>query len=379
MIVAILGQSLSILGKGGYQLSPTLIILLIFQLRQLNKISIVYTLPILAYTLIIALTQFAYIDLFEFQKSFIYLTLFFIVFFNSQQLNLHFGKSDLMKVLKYSIILIVGFEFIQVLELLTLGTSNALFFLDDLSISTAENEGRFESVNFLGYTRPISFFHEPSYLGSTLLILLISYDLIEKKQKKIFSIIAIIGIILSLSATSYVFLILYFFVKKDSSSFSKSIKVISIIIALLFSAAVISFLRLDELLLVGSSGWNRIILPYLSLKSEIIEYYAYFGRTLGNTSIIYDNSFFLVLAYFGALTPVLLFYLIKQSERRIIQTRSMLIGILTLLFLNGAIFTPESSFLLMILIICIKINIESNTETNLISYQSILSNLDTEK
>ena len=79
---------------------------------------------------------------------------------------------------------------IQVFENILLGSSSTWFLLDSVSISTATDISRFQAMNLLSYMRPISFYHEPSYLGIVLLILLICAN--ELKVKKIFIYITII-------------------------------------------------------------------------------------------------------------------------------------------------------------------------------------------
>lgn len=361
LISCIIGQSLSFVGTGGFHVSPVLFWIMYLNLFHTRKRTLYSLLPLIGYTLLVSLTQFSNTDYFEFLKSLIYFISFFLVFFNSQINNPTLGYNHLRSVIAISVLLIFGFEIIQVFEHVVLKSNSTLFLLSDFSISTAQNAGRFEAVNLLGYIRPLSFFHEPSYLGSTLLVLLLCLDNLEvPKSGKLIKVLCILGILFSISITNYIGLLIYFLWIKRKDRFSIILKYFLISFGLVSSSVLVSFLRLDEILLRGSSAWARIILPIEAIEYEIFSNYALFGRSLGNTSIIFDNSFFLIICYFGFLTPIFYYYVYKQSLPEIVADKSILLGLMVLFFLNGAIFTPESSFLLSLIIMTIKLKSQKN-------------------
>lgn len=359
-VLTIFTLSFSLFGKGGYQLSLASLFITYLVLTS-SKNTFLKTFIIAAYTIIIFLSQIFVSNGFEFMKSFFYFTFTTIIFFDSQKRKIFVTREEMKKFVSIALVIIISFELLQVIEGVVFSSNKLMFIFDPISISTAEDSGRFEAVNFLGYIRPFSFYHEPSYLGSVLFILLI----IEKNiaNRKFLIILATVGIVLTFSMLNYLFLLLYLaqeVYKKNKFLFVS----IFLFLSIGWGYSILIFLRLNEIQLEGSSAWARLILPMLEIKREVIQNLAIFGRALGNTTRIFDNSFFLIIAYFGVLTPVYFIYLIKYSSQ-IIRKKEVIFGIGNLLMLNGAIYTPESAFLLFILIISTRIAYEKTLNNNL--------------
>ena len=361
ILFSFLTLSLNFLSLGGVQISIAFLFLLtIILLPNLSRKNILISGLIMIYVLFIGLTQIMYLDTIEFLKTLL-LLLFAVLFFTSAlSCNVSNIKKELLiRTLKVSSLLIVTFEVIQVIELTIFKSDNLLFALDNFSISTAESSERFQAVNLLWYIRPLSFYHEPSYLSSVLIIHSLCLHLLG--NEKFTQILIFFGIILSISITGYLFyliFLLYAFNLKYKLAFKVVLPILLILLTLYQYELILEIFRLDEILLKGSSAWARIMKPFLEIKYEIQTYYSIFGRALGNTRIVYDNSLFVLIAYFGLLTPLILLLPIHFIYKKygLQKTVIFIIAFGNLLFLNGAILTPESMFLLIIIIICIRLN-----------------------
>ena len=181
--------SLGIFNVMGYSFSIANIIVLFLFISYCKKNSlIVFAIyfSLISYLLIIAAFFFVKLDLFEFIKSFLLTSIMLLVYLSSLAKPIYNSKLDFIKIISIIGIIIVAFECLQIMEYLILGSSNSWFLLDRFSISTATDIGRFQAVNFLTFIRPISFYHEPSYLGIILLILLISANELKVNKLIIF-------------------------------------------------------------------------------------------------------------------------------------------------------------------------------------------------
>jgi len=359
LIMAIISLSLSIIPNDFIQISGALIFIIYFFLKNLPNSQETTKIGIIGFYLIIVfLSQIFISDFIEFFKSFSLTILFFVIFFSTQRV-IFFKSVEFKNAIIVSVILIVGFEIIQLIEVLVLNSTTSYFLLDQYSISTAKDVGRFESANLAGLLRPVSFFHEPSYLASVLFICLISLK--NLNSKPLFRFITIFGIILSLSTLNYIFLLLYlvFNVKKK---YYIPVFIIIFPFFVYYASLLFSFFRFSEIFQEGTSGWARLVKPFNEVSNEIIENWSYLGRAIGNNKVVHDNSFFLIISYTGLLFPFFLFFIFKSSKKILIKNKYVILGFLNLIFLNGALFTPESSFLVMILISSfnLKINIEEN-------------------
>jgi hypothetical protein len=301
---------------------------------------------------LIALFHLYNLDTWEFFKSFALTTLSLFVFFLSIESSENISrKLDLKWVVSWAILMIVGFELVQIIEQLLFGSHQTWFLLDKISISTATEIDRFQSVNFLNYFRPISFFHEPSYLAVVLFILytISSFYTISPWVKYA----AVLGILMSMSTSIILFLALYFLIVGNKKW---------VIISLLFFAVLFSFFainidikelfRLSEVTMEGTSGNERLIKPLKIVYDEVINGLSILGIPLGQSKIIFDNSFYLLFLYFGVLTPIIFFlfyFYIRNTITDISHISRYLLGVGAILFVNGAFFTPESNILMFLL------------------------------
>jgi hypothetical protein len=288
------------------------------------------------------------LDLVEYIKSFLLTAIMLFVYISSLNRQIHSNIFSLSKIIAFVSLVIVTFEITQILEFYFLGTSNSWFILDSFSISTATDISRFQAVNFLSFMRPISVFHEPSYLGIILLVLLICGH--ELKVNKSILLIIYIGITISFSTTALIFMILYV-IAQNLNRFKNVLAIIFLIsfvsIFLIDEESLNSIFRLGEILNSGTSGNERLIGPYEYLIDQIFNKKHYFGIPLGQSELIFNNSFYLLFLYFGLVTPLILGVFISFIFYKYkFESFKYLIAFFALLFLNGAIFTLESALIL---------------------------------
>lgn len=350
-ILGILTLSLSVFKLGGYSFSIANILVLFLFFIYLNKttkiIAITYFTLIL-YFVTIAIFFIENLDFLEFIKSFSLTSVMLLVFITSLFKPIYTHKFNINKIITVVGLLIVLFEIVQIGEYIFLGSSNTWFIFEGLSISTATDIGRFQAVNFLSFMRPISFYHEPSYLGIVLLILLICAN--ELKINKIFIFVYFLGIILSFSTTALIFLVTYIFLINISRLKNTLWAFLFILIILLLKVdneTLDNIFRFSEILNTGTSGNERLIGPYDYLVNEIFIKKHYLGIPLGQSDLIFNNSFYLLFLYFGILTPfIILIFIAFVILNFKSNSYKYLIAFFSLLFLNGAIFTLESALIL---------------------------------
>ena len=351
LVLTISSLSLAIVRAfDGYSVTLAFFFVVLYLVKSAEKIQIFHLMVLFALTSFLMLNALKFsssIDFNEFYRSFAQTFLYLFCYITSfSYRSQFFSEVDFKKFLVLSTLLIVGFEFFQLLEQFFLHSTASWFWLDGISISTANDIGRFEAVNFLGYYRPISFFHEPSYLGTVLFILFVYND--RKIHDRKLYLVLLLAIVLTLSATVLFFLATYMLLGLAE----RHKKWLILILIGGFAASIystinmLSFLRLTEITTVGTSGWVRLMLP----MTETIETMkkAYFGIPLGQASFIFDNSFFLIFSYFGILTPLLFFIwflYVNKMMKTSLNTARYVVVLSLLLFLNGAIFTLESAFL----------------------------------
>ena len=224
----------------------------------------------------------------------------------------------------------------QILELMLLGTSESWFFLEQFSISTAQSVDRFQAPNMLSFYRPIGQYHEPSYLALVGFMFFVIDD-IHPSTDLLIKALSISIIILSLSATIWFFFVTYLIVFKLRGIYM--LLWIPVGIVLLFSLDLLAVFRINEIFIVGSSGWFRIIRPLYELIS-VLQVYP-FGIPVGNNRFIFDNSIYLLMTYLGVLSlPVVLGVAVLAVTRRF--NNRILYFVLCCMMVNGAIITVES-------------------------------------
>lgn len=339
----------------GYPVTVALLMMTayaVFAAQRLQRSALVAYLLLLLYFCGNALLQASTLNGIEFLRTFGLVVISAFVFISA------FGPDaraipyvDCRRIISVSAVLIVGFEFLQLFESLVLGSSSLWFILDPISISTADDVGRFEAVNLLGFFRPISFFHEPSYLAAVLFVMFAAASHVEGRPKWLRPLL-ICGLLLTLSATLIFFLLLYVAI-----GFAARRPVTSIVLAavLVLSASgawitIYELSRIGEIGLEGSSGWTRLVLPLQKFLENLLAYPA--GLPLGQSEFIFDNSAYLLMSYFGVFFPPLFVAVLAMVRRRLPDWPTTLryyTILLSLLFLNGAVLTVETGWLLLIL------------------------------
>jgi len=353
-LLAIISLSLYVFRFIGYSFSLAfflLILLLIFSLKNipLNSWKI-YAFLLIHHYFLLVLFIFE-LDFLEFIKSFLLVNIALLSIIGSKfYIPNIVTKINFRLILSIVVFMVVSFELVQVLEYSLIGTSFSWFLLDKYSISTAEDIGRFQAVNYLNYIRPVSFYHEPSYLGLVLFSILIWAD--SLKIKLIVKFVAIIGIILSFSTTIYLFTVLYYIPKLYNNKYFKVyFSLVIVFFIFKYNVLLFDFFRFGEITNEGTSGYSRIVAPFFQVIEILFYKHNYFGIPFGQSPIIFDNSIFVVFSYYGLLTP-LFYWLIFGSIFKNIDDYGKLFGYFLVigacLFVNGAFFTPETAFLIVL-------------------------------
>ncbi len=339
---------------GGYSVTLASVFILHYIVKTSKKFSIGQIIILISLNCYFIFNALVYMhanafDHVEFVKSYLLTVVFLFVYITSlNNYNYRIDKSLIETSLKYSAYFVFAFEIVQIIEQLLLGSTSSWFLLDGISISTADDIGRFEAVNLLGFFRPVSFFHEPSYMAMILFtILLILYNQ-SAVDKKLYATL-VVGILLSMS--SLVTLMLGIFLIINFTSESKKIVMIFLciffpILIYLFQEDISLIFRFAEILDEGTSGYVRLVEPFIITKNYISS--NPLGIPLGQSDVVFNNSLFLIPLYFGIFAPVLVLCLliytcnkIKKNTKKI----NYLLCLICLMLVNGAIFTIESAFI----------------------------------
>jgi len=370
LVLSIVSLSLFVVKiAGAYAITLAAFFTLIFIIKTFNKIkisSISVFLSFICFLMFKAAINVLWIDVMHFFRSFLLTSVFIYCYISSFTIKSTFiFKVDYRSFLIYSTVLIVGFELLQILEQFLLGSTDLWFLLDGLSISTADNIDRFEAVNFLGFSRPISFYHEPSYLGTVLLVLFAVNDIQVKSKLVYFTLL--FSILLTLSSTAVLFLFMYVLTNFINQHQRSSVLIIlfAILALIVMQVDLVSILRIDEIFVIGTSGWYRVMFP-MEATIKVLEG-SPFGIPLAQAEFIYDNSLFLIISYFGVLTPFLALgwiVFIKHKLKTMIFTIKYFVVFFCTLFLSGAIFTFESTVLCILLNFAFINGVDNETAIN---------------
>ena len=293
--------------------------------KGISREYFIFWLLLIAYFLLIYAVNIFSADLLEFWKSLINIVLFAATFslvsylFKNNQIS--------YKILRYISIGIFIFAVIQVVTLVWLKDDSYFFLLDPISISTAEDVGRFQAANLMWYMRPISIYHEPSFFGLVSLVLLHVHYVRTNKLNYI----NVLAIILSMSSTAIFFLLLYLVWKK-----TLLLKVFGLAVVGVLMFTFYSYTRLDEVLQAGTSGHERLVKPILDLWVNYAR--NFLAVPVGNLFPQTNNSIQLLFAYLG-IASLLLIPLALTAYR-------ILPVVLCILFTNGAFLTPDGAILL---------------------------------
>lgn len=226
-----------------------------------------------------------------------------------------------------SLVLFV-FMSLQAFSYFYTGSTFLYFILDNISISTAEDIGRFEAVNLLGYMRPFGMYHEPSFAALIAIILIVH----RYEEERIIDYFSIGSIILSISVTGYLSLLIFLMINFRLARY------ILLPLAAINLVVLIEFLRLPEIFVPGTSGHERIGVLFLEFQNLFGRYFI--PIPLGNFEKQPNNSLQVIIGYYSIFSPIAVSYMIYLSGFR------RLPALFSLLFTNGAIFTVSGGVLL---------------------------------
>jgi hypothetical protein len=333
---ALLGQSLLIFPTSGLPITFSWI-MIVSILMNLNSVSANSGATFLCAHLFVLLTAAANLtrlDITDFFRSYASFVVFSLIL-----LALANGRPNPKSILPYAMpaiaIIVTIFTLLQLISFMVFGDSSFWFFLDSYSISTATSVDRFEAANYLGYIRPISIFHEPSYLA---LISLVSLSLSSKPSVSLWvRWLFHINILLSFSTLILPFYLTYLFLTGGTKSKVMILIFMAFCILIVGGVAVQGFLRFGEILIPGTSGHERLVVPILTVLQYWRDYP--FGAPLGNVYPQLNNSIAVFLCYFGTFSVPIAVYLVVSVEGRKLPIY------LALLLTNGAFFTAEMALL----------------------------------
>jgi hypothetical protein len=353
LLFSLLTLNISLFNFAGFTVTGavvSLVFIFLLYFKKIKKGRIVYLTLFILFLIINAITQIGDLNIEEFFKSFLLTVCFLVVFFNTlsnEKINLPVASIHYLILL--SSVVIVGFEFIQIAEQFFLNSHKSWFYLAEFSTSTAESVGRFQAAGFLSYMRPISIYYEPSFLGFVLLLLYSingEYGQLPKLQKLLG-----LGIFCSLSSTMIFFFILYLVMEKSERLAGV---IIAGVICITFVISIILFFpeifRLNEIFAPGTSGHERLFRPFELTLSYLSTWP--FGLALGQSSVLFNNSFFLLVLYMGLFFPLFIGFMllfVYKNLNDIVTFYKALIIFGALLFLNGALFTLEGTFFIFII------------------------------
>ena len=327
------------------------LLLYILPLGQTNRIFNIVFGTVTLYFIALFLFYFDQSSPLEFFKTFLLalatLLVFLCSFYSSRSTCLNL---ELLTVVKYSILAIVFFELLQLFELAILNQTKLWFIFDPISTSTATDPKRFSAIFNPDYIRPISFFHEPGYMATILLVLLIMGRNLGLSLLQ--SVICCVGIFLSFSAGAIIFTLTYYL----GCLFFKSRKYFFVllccllILILLKATDLVTFFRLNEIVLHGTSGYIRLTEPFVETLRLLFLFPL--GIPLGQNTYAFNNSFFLLISYFGFFSIAVYGGIVLGILKRIklnINRFAYLIALLSILFCNGSFFTLTTVFLLLLI------------------------------
>lgn len=263
----------------------------------------------------------------EFFKSFLNILLFFLSV--SSILNIREKLKNYVDILKIIAKLSAFYALLQIIFIILLKDDIFYFLLNPISISTASDIARFEAVNLLGYYRPYSFYHEPSYLALIANILFVKIYMMTNR----ICLYSLFCVIVSISIVGYITLIFTLFL-----ICKRRYKFFFIVLVFFITFMYSDFFRFGEVFREGTSGYERIGVIAGTLH-EIIDQTLY-PISLGNFERMPNNSLQVIIGYFSFLSPLILLILLRSTP---FFYWGALFG---LLITNGAFFTPGIGVLL---------------------------------
>ena len=147
-------------------------------------------------------------------------------------------------------------------------------------------------------------------------------------------------------------MVLYYLPKLYSNKYIKVFFCLFVVYFIIkYNIAIFEFFRLNEIATEGTSGYARIGAPFFQVLDILFYQNNFFGIPFGQSPIMFDNSFFVIFSYYGILTPLfylLLFGSVFKSIKDYNKLYNYFLIVGACLFVNGAFFTPETSFLIVL-------------------------------
>jgi hypothetical protein len=296
-----------------------------FSIKGLTRYAVIGLSVVLLYFIASYFLNFRNSDMIEFFNSYINIVLFISSFyFVKSVFENHLIDSHILNIIS---LLIFGLAISQVFMLVFFKDDSLYFIFDSMSISTAENVDRFQAANFLSFVRPVSIYHEPSFLALINLVLLhIGYI-----RTRRYNFVNVACIFLSMSIIGIASLFLYI-IWNQKLLLRALVGLSFIALAVVFS----ELSRLGEVFIVGSSGHERLVKPFIDLVASLNHYML--AVPVGNLFPQSNNSLQVLLAYFGVMSWIFI-------PAILVYWRYFPV-IFCILFTNGAFLTPDGGILL---------------------------------
>lgn len=335
---------------------PLFIVLFKFKIYRIEVLSLSFLVvwPFVGFFVNLFFGTEVYLD--EYIKSYaLYLYFLLFVFIGaSVQIDYRFYRK-LNKGIICFLFIVMGYGLLQ--AWLSFNGNHILYnVFGDYLIGGVSDVGRFLSP--FGYLRPTAFYYEPSFFALVVFscfvcLALLNFKNLGKLLVLNFLAQVVIGSTLALIMSVLLFLVLFVKVLRN-----RFLLFLSFFLLVVVSVFVIDT-RIDEFYRPGTSGYYRLMVP-LDFYLKNIHIYT-FGLPLGHLPYPFDNSFVNILIYSGVLGFILLFgvmtyvfrlILLRQSQRKFL----FVLSILAIAFFNGALFTPEVSFMIFLIIISYRDN-----------------------
>jgi hypothetical protein len=340
-------------------------------------------------SLLVFLGYFNALDKVEFWKSFFMLTLSLgLIFFGPNLIRKisYDRKINFFYFLFSSYKYVVLYGFIQFISKNFLGVD---FLYNNL--------GQFQyhphyDNDLFGFTRATSVFYEPSVFGwvSNLIItiLLVFRERIGMPNRIFFKflVIFLIGLLVSLSSSAFVsFIVIYIIFLAIKYKRKKIYIFLFLPLIFLIIWLVLPYLRIEEFNDENTSGYSRVIFPFLNLL-DVLKTYPYFGRGLGQIGVndmklFYDgvihNSIYGFFITFG-FSGLILFMIVLRKFYTYIKRDSISIllwlNLILILSTTGSFLSLELPFIYLIVYTLFSVLIGDNRNGNELKYFNLQVN-----
>ncbi|MGR5135890.1 hypothetical protein [Vibrio jasicida] len=346
----------------------------------MNKERVVNLFSVIVYLIMGALVVFnilVYGDYFNFEYGslgtvILFLYSAFIITFTVFNNPSNDCSRELMNGFKYLSVVLFIFVLVQFISSNIFNDYRLISLLKDFSYGSYIRTDN-EVLASYNTVRPPGFYLEPSYLGLVCFFLIANLALLGCNAK-VFYILLLITVFLSGSATAIVICTMFLGLLLFYSSKSKLLKSVIFCFYFFVVMVVISMvsIRLQELLLPGTSGYYRYTAPLImsfhvlvnnpigiplgTINDFVLSFNFLNGNTIGSSI---DNGFFTLIIYFGFLALLFYGFLAMKIVKFSVGGNHLGVYLLTFcflsLFFHGGIFLPDFAFMQFISIYCYKV------------------------